>query len=363
VSAAVAIYDDFRETSLIGRQQRMSFGASLGISMLAALLATDATAQISPVPEIQPPDALKPFLQNGTLAAENFEWLRGHFPDAAPSDKANWTAIKVWAEAVNARERDAAAGELRALGSDATGLSLEDSYGDESVALIRGADAAASHFKSWQEFQTALRDAQPVFSGYLDATTVAESVVHKEKPAPLRDRLKSAVVGEQVLRGGLHLNDNGVPAHPLSENADRVFRVLLWSAIEKRDHANTAMMKDVLAIGGWPTVSEVGADASEAAWLLVQHADDDPAFQLQAVRMMGPLVARHEVSSTAYAYLFDRVSLKISNKQKYGTQFYCVSGHYEPRTLESLGRVDELRKAVGLGTLAEYAKMLPPHCS
>ena len=30
---------------------------------------------------------------------------------------------------------------------------------------------------------------------------------------------------------------------------------------------------------GWPTVDMVGTDASQAAWIVVQHADNDKEFQ------------------------------------------------------------------------------------
>jgi hypothetical protein len=45
------------------------------------------------------------------------------------------------------------------------------------------------------------------------------------------------------------------------------------------DAANTARMKRIVAERGWPGRSLVGDDGAQAAWLLVQHADHDPAFQ------------------------------------------------------------------------------------
>ena len=45
------------------------------------------------------------------------------------------------------------------------------------------------------------------------------------------------------------------------------------------DVANTQRMKEIVEQMGWPTRSKVGGHASEMAWLLVQHADHDRAFQ------------------------------------------------------------------------------------
>src|SRR5262245_47910462 len=48
---------------------------------------------------------------------------------------------------------------------------------------------------------------------------------------------------------------------------------------ERIDRENTARLKQIIDRIGWPTISRVGAQASSAAWLLVQHADAEPEFQ------------------------------------------------------------------------------------
>ena len=45
------------------------------------------------------------------------------------------------------------------------------------------------------------------------------------------------------------------------------------------DAVHTARLKAIVAAHGWPTVAQVGQDGADAAWLLAQHADKDPAFQ------------------------------------------------------------------------------------
>src|SRR3546814_4825245 len=78
---------------------------------------------------------------------------------------------------------------------------------------------------------------------------------------------------------------------------------------------------------GWPTISAVGEKASHAAWLLAQHADDDPALQVRALRLMEPLAKAGEASKSNYAYLYDLVMLKLAGKQRYATQFGgCETG-------------------------------------
>lgn len=51
----------------------------------------------------------------------------------------------------------------------------------------------------------------------------------------------------------------------------------VWDA--SIDVKHTARMQRIVAEIGWPTVSKVGEHASHMAWLLVQHADHNRAFQ------------------------------------------------------------------------------------
>lgn len=52
------------------------------------------------------------------------------------------------------------------------------------------------------------------------------------------------------------------------------------------DKRNTARLKEIVDQIGWPTISKVGADASHAAWLLVQHAYTEPQFMQSCLELM-----------------------------------------------------------------------------
>jgi hypothetical protein len=77
---------------------------------------------------------------------------------------------------------------------------------------------------------------------------------------------------------------------------------------------------------------------------------------------MEPLLATREVSAGDYAYLYDRITLKLTGKQRYATQFRCSEGKMQPRPLEQPDQVDELRAAMQLPPLAEYAQFFRPTC-
>jgi hypothetical protein len=73
---------------------------------------------------------------------------------------------------------------------------------------------------------------------------------------------------------------------------------------------------------------------------------------------MTSMVAKGEVSGTDLAYLTDRVLVADGKKQRYGTQFHRVDGKLVPQPIEDEAAVDDRRKAVGMGTLAEYRKQM-----
>ncbi|MEZ6030058.1 MAG: DUF6624 domain-containing protein [Hyphomonadaceae bacterium] len=135
------------------------------------------------------------------------------------------------------------------------------------------------------------------------------------------------------------------------------FHLLVWRQIEQIDKSNTDFLKaEVDRRDGWMPKSEVGGGAAHFAWLLIQHADRDAAFQERVVILMEPMVAIGEVDAQDFAYLFDRVASAADRPQRYGTQGRCIAGEdrWEVNTLEDPARIDDLRASVGLSTMAEY---------
>lgn len=121
------------------------------------------------------------------------------------------------------------------------------------------------------------------------------------------------------------------------------------------DAANVQWLKARLSEHGWYTISKYGSSADLAAWLLVQHADHDPAFQAEVLEMLEPLLIKNETRQRNYAYLYDRVAVNGNRPQRYGTQGRCISGKWEPREVEAPDELDARRAAVGLEPEAVYA--------
>jgi hypothetical protein len=128
--------------------------------------------------------------------------------------------------------------------------------------------------------------------------------------------------------------------------------------MQEIDARNTAWMKGVVDKHGWPGQSLVGKDGAMKAWLLVQHADRDHAFQKRCLPLLAGAVKKGEAGPEQLAYLTDRVKVADKEKQVYGTQFQEVGGKMEPYPIEDEANVDKRRKEVGLPPLAEYRKMI-----
>ncbi len=122
-------------------------------------------------------------------------------------------------------------------------------------------------------------------------------------------------------------------------------------ALAAVDSKTTARMKEIIAAKGWPGIKLVGADGANAAWLLVQHADADVAFQKQCLALLEKAVAAGDADAQSHAYLYDRVAVAEKRPQRFGTQFGADG---EPQPIEDEANVDARRKAIGLGTMAEY---------
>ena len=127
----------------------------------------------------------------------------------------------------------------------------------------------------------------------------------------------------------------------------------LAQRVREIDAANTQRLHEIVDQVGWPTITMVGQDGSDASWLLVQHADRDRPFQERCLKLMEPLMAVGEVSKKNVAYLTDRLLVAQKLPQRYGTQWMQVNGDHEPGPIEDPEHLEERRAAAGLETMAQ----------
>jgi len=126
---------------------------------------------------------------------------------------------------------------------------------------------------------------------------------------------------------------------------------------DQLDFKHTEQMKKIVEVIGWPTISRVGEEISEQAWLLVQHADHDVEFQKKCLELM-KAADEGDVSKRNVAYLEDRIRVNEGRPQLYGTQFFGEGSMYGPRPIEEPEKVNERRREMGMETLEEYKQAL-----
>lgn len=114
-----------------------------------------------------------------------------------------------------------------------------------------------------------------------------------------------------------------------------------------RRHAQR--LTDILDDHGWPSPADVGEQACEAAWLVLQHAIGDPPLQRRGAMLLADAVARGEASAARWAMLEDRIAVFEGRPQRYGTQLdWDEHGQLSPHTVEDPSGLDQRRAEVGL---------------
>jgi Family of unknown function (DUF6624) len=126
------------------------------------------------------------------------------------------------------------------------------------------------------------------------------------------------------------------------------------------DHRNTNRLKEMLSQRpGWFDDARDGTRASENAWLIAQHADDDPTFQRLVLDRIAPLVPLRRIRGESYALLWDRVAVHENRPQRYGSQLECVNGVRQAMVgVEDTEHLDERRQSVGLQSWSAYKDMM-----
>lgn len=126
------------------------------------------------------------------------------------------------------------------------------------------------------------------------------------------------------------------------------------------DAANTERMRAIVRQYGWPGPELVGQDGTEAAFLLIQHAE--LAFQKEMLPLVEKVYKSGKLSGQNYALLLDRVLVREGKPQVYGTQAKGVKEWKgkEPvlEPIEDEANVDKRRAEVGLFPLSEYRQLL-----
>lgn len=117
---------------------------------------------------------------------------------------------------------------------------------------------------------------------------------------------------------------------------------------------NAAALDQIIAEHGWPTVELVGAEAADAAWLIVQHAISWPKLQRRCLDALQREAGAGRIPPWRPAMLLDRIRTLEGRPQIFGTSFdWDEAGQMSPLPIEDAEGVDERRASVGLDPLSD----------
>jgi hypothetical protein len=121
--------------------------------------------------------------------------------------------------------------------------------------------------------------------------------------------------------------------------------------------ANATRLASILESVGWPVERQVGSEAAEAAWLIVQHAIAHPALQRRALELVQAAAQRGDAPALHAAMLEDRIRTLEGLPQRYGTQFdWDAHSQLSPLPVEDPANVDVRRRQIGLGPLKDAVR-------
>lgn len=110
---------------------------------------------------------------------------------------------------------------------------------------------------------------------------------------------------------------------------------------------------------GYPTANKVGKEASDAGWLIIQHAISRPVFMKKCAQLLATAVNEKKADPVNLAYLLDRIAVFEDKPQLYGTQFdWDKHGELSPNAIDDVTKVNNRRNSIGLNSLEEQIQLM-----
>ena len=168
----------------------------------------------------------------------------------------------------------------------------------------------------------------------------------------LKEELEEIRLKDQALRmfSGCFLNS--FEGNPNSDG----YRRYLISLMTQEDKKNQENVIKIIDEHGWLGISQVGATANNALFLVIQHAG------VEMLEKYFPLLKesaeKGESKLADMALMDDRIRMYRKTKQLYGSQTTVINGKSYVWPIEDAKNVDERRSNVQLPPLADYLKLI-----
>lgn len=129
--------------------------------------------------------------------------------------------------------------------------------------------------------------------------------------------------------------------------------------MEKLHNKNVGILTKIIDSIGYPTIDKVGKEASESAWLVIQHSIGQPEFMKKCAHLLKNAVLEKNANPINLAYLTDRIAVFEEQPQTFGTQFdWDENGEMSPQAFDNLASVNQRRQSIGLNSLEEQIKII-----
>lgn len=181
---------------------------------------------------------------------------------------------------------------------------------------------------------------------FLDLSLLlTSSVVNAQEPASaLRAELERIRDLDQADRHAVHDYASG-------QQKDSVI-----AHMALQDSLDLVRVTAIIDSAGWLGPDDVGAKASQALFLVLQHADAKPRVQETYLPEMRLAVKEGKARPDELAMFEDRVAVNTGKPQIYGSQIGWKNDKPFIKPMEDEAHVNERRAAVGLEPLEEYAE-------
>lgn len=136
------------------------------------------------------------------------------------------------------------------------------------------------------------------------------------------------------------------------------------STIREIDTAHAKRLKEIVEHIGWPTRDLVGLKATQAAYMVIQHAGHDIAFQNRCLELMVDLVESGELPASYLALLTDRIRVFQDKPQVFGTQMTMARnelGMMVPTPtvpIEDPANLDDRRALMGMAPHEQFVEAI-----
>lgn len=304
------------------------------------------------------------FDEAGQPIDKYFTWAGWRFSDDA-RDRKNWTIINDWVGMEKSRQTALMRQKVAALiGTNDFTLSEGVScYTNLTCLYFETGVKLGLHYNDHETLEREVGIASEMFLTYKAAinNAMVDLPDFGEQNGAYENNFGQRLFSDQMWRRAVDLF---FPTHiHIAEDTIKTLRAYYWSV---SDLENATFLEQFAAQHGWPVEGLVGAKIAGRIWLLVQHADRAPDFQISSLKRMEALLEQQmgvrDEMKWQYAYLYDRVQRALDRPQRYGTQLECREGHFFSQRLEDEEQLDNWRAEMGMEPVADYIAMFPTPC-